>query len=110
MYCIHYYQCALEAVGTQTQPKWKIQEYDSPIHFLIPDIISHRLDVCLIMPEFCLQCTSQEFFQIWASFLHDCKYYWRLAHRKLAKDRFEHDFRYKGQLVSVQLIMAAMFI
>ncbi|XP_048752362.1 uncharacterized protein LOC125663952 isoform X4 [Ostrea edulis] len=44
------------------------------------------------------QCTPQDFFQIWAVFLHDCKYYWKLAHRKIAKDRFEFEFKYKGQM------------
>ncbi|XP_076111914.1 uncharacterized protein LOC143080114 isoform X2 [Mytilus galloprovincialis] len=39
----------------------------------------------------------QNFFQIWAIFLHDCKYYWKLAHRRIAKERFELEFKYKGQ-------------
>ncbi|XP_060081514.1 uncharacterized protein LOC132560841, partial [Ylistrum balloti] len=45
--------------------------------------------------------TPQEFFQIWATFLHDCKYYWKLAHRKLGKERFEMDFKHRGQLVAM---------
>ncbi|KAK3085892.1 hypothetical protein FSP39_010094, partial [Pinctada imbricata] len=44
------------------------------------------------------QCKPQEFFQVWAVFLHDCKYYWKLAHRKIAKERFEFEFKYKGQM------------
>nr|KAG5688504.1 hypothetical protein BaRGS_011649 [Batillaria attramentaria] len=44
------------------------------------------------------QCTPQEFFQTWATFLHDCKYYWKLAHRNLARDKFERDFSTKCQL------------
>lgn len=40
----------------------------------------------------------QNFFQIWAIFLHDCKYFWKLAHRRIAKDRFELEFRYKGHM------------
>lgn len=44
------------------------------------------------------QCPPQDFFQIWAVFLHDCKYYWKLAHRKISKDRFEFEFKYKGQM------------
>ncbi|XP_060567218.1 formin-J-like isoform X3 [Ruditapes philippinarum] len=42
--------------------------------------------------------TPQQFFQIWAVFLHDCKYFWKLAHRRLAKERFELEFKYKGQV------------
>ncbi|CAG5124885.1 unnamed protein product [Candidula unifasciata] len=42
--------------------------------------------------------TPQEFFQIWASFLHDCKYYWKLAHRNLAKAKFNADLSSKSQL------------
>ncbi|KAK7114483.1 hypothetical protein V1264_000538 [Littorina saxatilis] len=44
------------------------------------------------------QCAPQEFFLIWATFLHDCKYYWKLAHRNLARDKFERDFSTKCQL------------
>ncbi|KAK3578979.1 hypothetical protein CHS0354_034773 [Potamilus streckersoni] len=47
--------------------------------------------------------TMQDFFQIWALFLHDCKYFWKLAHRRLAKERFELEFKYKGQLSAVSL-------
>ncbi|XP_021347830.1 uncharacterized protein LOC110446827 isoform X2 [Mizuhopecten yessoensis] len=45
--------------------------------------------------------TPQEFFQLWATFLHDCKYYWKLAHRKLGKERFEIDFKHRGQLAAM---------
>ncbi|XP_069113506.1 formin-J-like isoform X2 [Argopecten irradians] len=45
--------------------------------------------------------TPQEFFQLWATFLHDCKYYWKLAHRKLGKERFEIDFKHRAQLVAM---------
>lgn len=47
------------------------------------------------------QVTPQQFFHIWAVFLHDCKYFWKLAHRRLAKERFELEFKYKGQVVSM---------
>ncbi|XP_046342354.2 uncharacterized protein LOC124123129 isoform X2 [Haliotis rufescens] len=46
------------------------------------------------------KCTPHEFFQIWATFLHDCKYYWKLAHRNLARNKFELEFRSKSQLSS----------
>ncbi|XP_050397830.2 uncharacterized protein LOC126815870 isoform X2 [Patella vulgata] len=46
------------------------------------------------------QCTPQEFFQIWASFLHDTKFYWKLAHRNLAKAKFEMEFLSKNQMSS----------
>ncbi|KAL4234127.1 Fmn2p [Mactra antiquata] len=42
------------------------------------------------------QMSPNQFFQIWAVFLHDCKYFWKLAHRRLAKERFELEFKYKG--------------
>ncbi|XP_033753811.1 uncharacterized protein LOC117337124 isoform X2 [Pecten maximus] len=45
--------------------------------------------------------TPQEFFQLWATFLHDCKYYWKLAHRKLGKERFEIDFKHRAQLAAM---------
>ncbi|XP_053401162.1 uncharacterized protein LOC123549584 isoform X2 [Mercenaria mercenaria] len=49
------------------------------------------------------QITPQQFFQIWAVFLHDCKYFWKLAHRRLAKERFELEFKYKGQVSACSL-------
>ncbi|KAK6983501.1 formin-J-like isoform X2 [Biomphalaria glabrata] len=42
--------------------------------------------------------SPQEFFQIWASFLHDCKYYWKLAHRNLAKVKFNAELATKSQM------------
>ncbi|XP_005093520.2 uncharacterized protein LOC101845155 [Aplysia californica] len=42
--------------------------------------------------------SPHDFFQIWASFLHDCKYYWKLAHRNLAKIKFNGDLATKSQL------------
>ncbi|KAH3792242.1 hypothetical protein DPMN_145733 [Dreissena polymorpha] len=47
--------------------------------------------------------TPQQFFHVWAVFLHDCKYFWKLAHRRLAKERFELEFKYKGQLSASSL-------
>lgn len=47
--------------------------------------------------------TPQQFFHIWAVFLHDCKYFWKLAHRRLAKERFELEFKYKGQMSACSL-------
>ncbi|GFS11505.1 formin-2 [Elysia marginata] len=47
--------------------------------------------------------SPREFFQVWASFLHDCKYYWKLAHRNLARDRFTADLATKSQLSSSSL-------
>ncbi|CAL1546927.1 unnamed protein product [Lymnaea stagnalis] len=46
------------------------------------------------------QSSPHDFFQIWASFLHDCKYYWKLAHRNLAKAKFNTDLATKNQLSS----------
>ncbi|XP_041375827.1 formin-J-like isoform X2 [Gigantopelta aegis] len=45
-----------------------------------------------------MQCSPHEFFHIWAEFLHDCKYYWKLAHRNLARHKFEVDFGLKSQM------------
>ncbi|KAH9509487.1 hypothetical protein Btru_046011 [Bulinus truncatus] len=42
--------------------------------------------------------SPQDFFQIWACFLHDCKYYWKLAHRNLAKIKFNAELTTKSQL------------
>ncbi|XP_052817720.1 uncharacterized protein LOC128243807 isoform X1 [Mya arenaria] len=47
--------------------------------------------------------TPQQFFHVWAVFLHDCKYVWKLAHRRLARERFELEFKYKGQLSACSL-------
>ncbi|RUS78274.1 hypothetical protein EGW08_013965 [Elysia chlorotica] len=47
--------------------------------------------------------SPREFFQVWASFLHDCKYYWKLAHRNLARDKFNADLATTSQLSSSSL-------
>ncbi|ESO82282.1 hypothetical protein LOTGIDRAFT_237086 [Lottia gigantea] len=44
--------------------------------------------------------SPQDFFQIWATFLHDTKFYWKLSHRNLAKLRFEMEFSAKNQMSS----------
>ncbi|XP_059171152.1 uncharacterized protein LOC131952485 isoform X2 [Physella acuta] len=46
------------------------------------------------------QSTPNDFFQIWASFLHDCKYYWKLAHRNLTKAKFNKDLAVKNDAPS----------
>ncbi|GFO17199.1 formin-2 [Plakobranchus ocellatus] len=47
--------------------------------------------------------SPKEFFQIWASFLHDCKYYWKLAQRNLARDKFTAELTIKSQMSSSSL-------
>ncbi|XP_052230924.1 uncharacterized protein LOC127844592 isoform X1 [Dreissena polymorpha] len=85
----NFFAAALEVIGEQEKVLQDTRDiFDKTINYFYVD--KQRV-------------TPQQFFHVWAVFLHDCKYFWKLAHRRLAKERFELEFKYKGQLSASSL-------
>lgn len=53
--------------------------------------------------------SPQQFFSMWAVFLHDCKFFWKLTHRRLAKEKFEQGFKFKSQMSACLLDACGTF-
>lgn len=86
----NFFAAALEVIGEQEKILQDTRDaFDKTVRFFV---VENQAEV-----------TPQQFFHVWAVFLHDCKYFWKLAHRRLAKERFELEFKYKGQMSACSL-------